>query len=208
MTRLSGSGLSITEWKPLMGVFPPLSDSEWRHSFEQYQHIAQFKKLNYHFTLADYQGLFFWEWVHREWARLMGLVFIIPFLIFLTRGKFNRTLGVHLAGLFLLGMLQGLAGWLMVQSGLNDTDVTVSHIRLAVHFCLALFLLSYLFWMFLDSGANHATISPVRPFRNLTGAIVITLGFQLIYGAFMAGTHAALYAPTAGYEWSDLYVIN
>ncbi|MGZ3944925.1 MAG: COX15/CtaA family protein [Mucilaginibacter sp.] len=200
ITRLTGSGLSITEWKPLMGALPPLSHTEWRCSFEQYQHIAQFKKLNNQFTLADYQGLYFWEWLHREWARLMGVVFIIPFCVFLWQGKFTRSLGWRLAGLFLLGAVQGLAGWVMVQSGLNDTDVTVSHIRLAVHLFLAVLLLVYLFWMFLTLRTDKAPAAASGTLQLLTQLIMLLLGLQFIYGAFMAGTHAALYAPT----WPDI----
>ena len=200
ITRLTGSGLSITEWKPLMGAFPPLNHTEWTHSFEQYQQIAQFKKINSQFTLADYQGLYFWEWLHREWARLMGLIFIVPFFIFLWQGKFNGSLGWQLAGLFLLGAVQGLAGWIMVQSGLNDTDVAVSHIRLAIHFCLALLLLVYLFWMFLKLRADKKPGYATGLFQLLTRLIILLLGLQVIYGAFMAGTHAALYAPT----WPDI----
>lgn len=200
ITRLTGSGLSITEWKPLMGALPPLSRDEWSHSFAQYQHIAQFKKLNSHFSLSDYQGIYFWEWLHREWARLMGLVFIIPFVVFLLQRKFDRRLKWQLSGLFVLGAVQGLAGWLMVQSGLNDTDVAVSHIRLAVHFCLALILLVYLFWMALKLRVAKEPMVVPRLFRILIGLVCLALGLQLIFGAFMAGTHAVLYAPT----WPDI----
>ncbi|MFB9843874.1 COX15/CtaA family protein [Mucilaginibacter ginsenosidivorans] len=200
ITRLTGSGLSITEWKPLLGALPPLNHADWSHSFAQYQQIAQFKKLNSHFTLADYKGLFFWEWLHREWARVMGLVFIIPFMVFLLQRKFDRHLKWQLTGLFVLGAVQGLAGWLMVQSGLNDTDVAVSHIRLAVHFCLALFLLVYLFWMYLRLQADNEPVYVSRPFRLLTVLTCLVLCLQLIFGAFMAGTHAVLYAPT----WPDI----
>lgn len=200
ITRLTGSGLSITEWKPLMGVFPPVSHADWDHSFEQYRQIAQFKKLNNHFNLADYQVLFYWEWLHREWARLMGLVFLLPFFVFLWQKKVNRKLGWRLAGVFLLGVVQGLAGWVMVQSGLNDTDVSVSHIRLAVHFFLALVLLVYLFWLFLTIRLNSEPGLPSKRLWNMTLMIIILFGIQLIYGAFMAGTHAALYART----WPDI----
>lgn len=200
ITRLTGSGLSITEWKPLMGAFPPLSKAEWNHSFAQYQQIAQFKKLNNQFTLADYQGLFFWEWLHREWARLMGLVFVLPFLWFYYKRRFDRRTRWQLVGLFMLAALQGLAGWLMVQSGLNDTDVSVSPIRLAVHFILALVLLAYLFWIFLSSRMRQQSELVSYSIRLLTALIVFVLSIQLIYGAFMAGTHAALYAPT----WPDI----
>jgi cytochrome c oxidase assembly protein subunit 15 len=200
ITRLTGSGLSITEWKPLMGTFPPLNSADWNHSFAQYRQIAQFKRLNNQFTLSDYQALYFWEWLHREWARLMGLVFIVPFLWFLYKRKFGRRTGWQLAGLFLLGTIQGLAGWLMVKSGLNDTDVSVSHIRLAVHFMLALLLLAYLFRIYLSVKTKLQPGPVSRRFLLLTMLIVVILGLQLVFGAFMAGTHAALYAPT----WPDI----
>ncbi len=196
ITRLTGSGLSITEWKPLMGAFPPLSNSDWQHSFEQYRHIAQFKKLNNQFNLADYQRLFYWEWAHREWARLMGFVFIVPFIIFLWQKKITPKLKWQLAGVFLLGAVQGAAGWVMVKSGLNDTDVSVSHIRLAVHFCLALVLLVYLFWLFLTLRQKSEVVLPSKRIWVLSLFIIVLLGIQLVYGAFMAGAHAALYAPT------------
>lgn len=144
VTRLTGSGLSITEWQPLLGALPPMNEQAWIRSFEKYQHIAQFKKLNSHFTLADYQAIFFLEWLHREWARLVGLLFIVPFSFFLIKKKITGKSIGPLIILFLLGALQGEIGWIMVQSGLNDTEVSVSHIRLAIHFICALFLLSYL----------------------------------------------------------------
>jgi len=200
ITRLTGSGLSITEWKPLIGALPPLNHAEWSQSFKQYQQIAQFKKLNNEFTLSDYQHIFFWEWLHREWARLMALVFIVPFIVFLLQKKFNRQLKRQLPGVFVVGGLQALAGWLMVQSGLNDTDVRVSHIRLAVHFVLALFLVVYLFWMLLSLQDQKACGNAPASFRLLTLCIIMVLGVQLVYGAFMAGTRAALYAPT----WPDI----
>lgn len=200
ITRLTGSGLSITEWQPLIGILPPLNHADWTHSFNQYQQIAQFKKLNNHFTLDDFKSLYFWEWLHREWARLMGLIFIIPFFVFLLQRKFNRHQGWQLAGLFLLGIVQAFAGWVMVQSGLNDTDIRVSHIRLAVHFILALLLLVYLFWMFLALRFPKNSGTVLCSLRLLTIIILLVLGLQLIYGAFMAGLHAALYAPT----WPDI----
>lgn len=200
ITRLTGSGLSITEWKPLMGALPPLSQAEWQQSFAHYREIAQFKKLNNHFTLADYQGLFFWEWLHREWARLMGLVFLVPFLIFLVQRKFKNGMFWPLAGLFVLGAVQGLAGWLMVKSGLNETDVVVSHIRLAIHFDLALILLVYLYCIFLSQRFQKRLEYIGPKLRRLTILILLLLALQLTYGAFMAGTHAALFAPT----WPDI----
>ena len=117
-----------------MGALPPLNQHTWQQSFDKYRQIAQFKKINSQFTLADYKSIFFWEWLHREWARLMGLVFIIPFMIFIFQKKIGREMVKPLIILFLLGALQGAIGWIMVQSGLNDTNIAVSHIKLAIHF--------------------------------------------------------------------------
>ncbi|WP_158826772.1 COX15/CtaA family protein [Mucilaginibacter lacusdianchii] len=200
ITRLTGSGLSITEWKPLLGALPPLTQQAWQDSFEKYQHIAQFKKLNSHFTLADYKAIFFWEWLHREWARLMGLVFLIPFIWFIIRKQISKNMIRPLLILFLLGGLQGAIGWIMVQSGLNDTDVRVSHIRLAVHFMCALFLLGYLLWFTLKMSIPQKAVAYIPQLKHLTLAILILLALQLTYGAFMAGLHAALFAPT----WPDI----
>jgi len=196
ITRLTGSGLSITEWQPLIGTLPPLSRSAWLQSFTHYRQIAQFKKINYQFTLADYQGLYFWEWLHREWARIMGMAFVIPLALFIRKKKISKALGWQLAGLFILATVQGFAGWLMVSSGLNDTDVTVSHIRLAIHLMLATCLLVYLYRIFLRLNPGHVSCYVSNYFRRLSWLILFILGLQLIYGAFMAGTHAALYAPT------------
>lgn len=200
ITRLTGSGLSITEWKPLMGTLPPLSHNEWLQSFEKYRQIAQFKKLNSNFTLADYQAIFFWEWLHREWARLMGVVFIIPFIIFVVKKRLNRKMAGPLIVLFILGGLQGAIGWLMVKSGLNDTDTRVDHIRLALHFMCALFLLMYLVWFILKLHVPAAEIHSEPKLKRLNILLLSLLFFQLVYGAFMAGTHAALYAPS----WPDI----
>ncbi len=200
ITRLTGSGLSITEWKPLMGALPPLSHAEWLQSFEKYKQIAQFKQLNSNFTLSDYQAIFFWEWLHREWARLMGLVFIIPFIVFILKKKLNSKMVLPLIVLFLLGGLQGAIGWLMVKSGLNDTDTRVDHIRLAVHFMCALLLLTYLVWFILRLRTPVTQIQSAPKVKRLNVILLCLLFFQLIYGAFMAGTHAALNAPT----WPDI----
>ncbi|UOE52941.1 COX15/CtaA family protein [Mucilaginibacter sp. SMC90] len=198
ITRLTGSGLSITEWQPLLGALPPMNERSWRLSFEQYQQIAQFKKLNTGFTLADYQHIFFWEWLHREWARLIAIVFVVPFAIFLFKRLIPKSMVWPLIILFALGGLQGAIGWIMVQSGLNDTNVRVDHIRLAIHFSCALLLLCYLFWLFMKTTV-HGKLYRSRTNR-LLSFILILLGLQLIYGAFMAGTHAALSAPT----WPDM----
>lgn len=200
ITRLTGSGLSITEWKPLLGALPPLNEHAWQQSFEKYQHIAQFKKINYDFTLSNYKAIFFWEWFHREWARLMGVIFIIPFAVFIIQKKIDRKMIRPMIILFILGGLQGAIGWVMVQSGLNDTDTRVNHIRLAIHFMAALFLLVYLLWFSLKVSVPANQIQQNSSLKKLNGLLLVFLFFQLIYGAFMAGSHAALHAPT----WPDI----
>lgn len=196
ITRLTGSGLSITEWKPLLGAIPPLSEKEWEQSFDKYQQIAQFKQLNSHFSLSDYKGIFFWEWFHREWARLIGLVFIIPFAGFVIRKRIEKQLILPLFILFLLGALQGLVGWVMVKSGLNDTALVVSHIRLAIHFISALVLVLYLLWFILKLSVSSAGSQPLPGIQKLNVILLVLVSIQMLYGALMAGSHAALYAVT------------
>src|SRR5688500_13160180 len=151
ITRLTGSGLSITEWKPIMGALPPMNEEEWNVAFEKYQQIAQYKYVNFHFTLGDFKFIYFWEWFHRVWARLIGVVFIIPFIVFIIQKRFKKEMIRPLIILFLLGALQGLVGWIMVQSGLEDSELLyVSHYKLAIHFILALGLLCYTLWFAFD----------------------------------------------------------
>lgn len=200
ITRLTGSGLSITEWKPILGAFPPMNEQAWNEAFDKYKQIAQFKHLNSHFTLEDFKFIFFWEWLHRDWARLMGLVFIFPFIYFLIKKKIKKDMISPMIILFLLGALQGAIGWIMVQSGLNDEDLYVSHIRLAIHFIAALILLSYVLWFALKLSVKEDQILHVPNLKKINLIVLFILFFQLIYGAFMAGLHAALAART----WPDI----
>jgi heme a synthase len=200
ITRLTGSGLSITEWKPLIGAFPPMNEQAWQEAFDKYKEIAQFKHLNSHFSLTDFKFIFFWEWLHRDWARFMGLVFIFPFIYFLFTKKIQKNMVTPMIVLFFLGGLQGAIGWIMVKSGLNDQDLYVSHIRLAVHFMSALILLCYVFWFALKLSISKNQILHVPDLKKINAGILIILFFQLIYGAFMAGLHAALAART----WPDI----
>ncbi len=197
ITRLTGSGLSITEWKPVMGFIPPLNDQEWHLAFEKYQQIAQYKYVNTHFTLPDFKFIYFWEWFHRLWARLIAVAFLIPFFIFLVQKRFRKDMIKPMLALFLLGILQGLIGWIMVQSGLEDSELLyVSHLKLAVHFILALTLIGYTLWFALDLLVPAKQIIHNRPFRNFTIWLMVLLIIQLIYGAFMAGLKAAPAAAT------------
>jgi len=197
ITRLTGSGLSITEWKPLMGALPPLNEQEWNTAFEKYKQIAQYKFVNAHFGLSDFKVIFFWEWFHRLWARLIAVAFAIPFVIFIIQKRFKKEMIKPMLILFLLGALQGLIGWIMVQSGLEDSDlVNVSHYKLAIHFILALGLLCYALWFALDLLIPKEQLTVSKPLRKLSGWVIALLLLQLIYGAFMAGLKAAPAAPT------------
>ena len=197
ITRLTGSGLSITEWKPIMGALPPMNENEWKVAFEKYQQIAQYKYLNFHLSLEDFKFIYFWEWFHRLWARLIGVVFIIPFIIFWIQGRFKKEMIWPMIILFLLGALQGLVGWIMVQSGLDDSDALyVSHYKLAIHFILALGLLCYVLWFALELLVPKEKLIENKSLRKLTLWLIVLLIVQLIYGAFMAGLKAAIVAPT------------
>ncbi|MHB1920914.1 MAG: COX15/CtaA family protein [Chitinophagaceae bacterium] len=200
ITRLTGSGLSITQWDPIMGALPPLNHSEWIRVFYLYQQTPQYHILHPDFTLHQFKSIFFWEYVHRLWARLLGLVFILFFVLFLIQKRFNRSMIRPMIILFLLGGLQALIGWVMVESGLVGDNVRVNHFKLAIHFMGALILLCYTFWF-----ALRLLVRPqdriVHPgLKKLTAWILGVLTLQLIYGAFMAGLHAALSAPT----WPDI----
>ncbi|MGN6400525.1 MAG: COX15/CtaA family protein [Flavisolibacter sp.] len=200
ITRLTDSGLSITEWKPILGTIPPLNEQQWNEAFDHYKQIAQFKHLHAYFTLDDFKSIFFWEWMHRLWGRLIGVVFLIPFIVFLVQKRFSKEMVQPMVILFLLGGLQGLIGWIMVRSGLNDEDLYVSHIRLAIHFIAALGLLVYTFWFALKLLVKPQQKVSAPSSKKFAVTIIILLVLQLIYGAFMAGLKAATFAPT----WPDI----
>ncbi len=204
VTRLTGSGLSITEWKPIMGALPPMSEAAWQEAFEKYKGIAQYKYLNNHFTVGDFKFIFFWEWFHRLWARFLGVVFAIPFIYFLVKRYFSREMVIPLIILFILGGLQGLIGWIMVDSGLNDTNLYVNHIKLSIHFISALVLLCYTLWFALKLLVPAKDIVKDKSLHNFLLGSIALLTVQLVYGAFMAGLKAAMAAatwPTINGDW-------
>jgi cytochrome c oxidase assembly protein subunit 15 len=200
ITRLTGSGLSITEWQPILGALPPMTEAAWQSAFDRYKEIAQFQYVNSHFTLSDFKAIYFWEWLHRDWARLMGFVFAVPFAYFLIKKKIDRSMIKPMVILFLLGGLQGAIGWIMVQSGLNVEDLYVNHIRLAIHFIAALLLLCYVLWFALKLSTPGRELQALPGLSKLNIWLLVLLSLQLIYGAFMAGLHAALTANT----WPDI----
>lgn len=204
ITRLTGSGLSMTEWEPILGALPPLNDTDWNEAFNGYKKIGQFAYLNADFTLSDFKFIYFWEWFHRNWARLISVAFLIPFVYFLIKGYFKINDLPKLIILFAIGVLLAMVGWIMVFSGLNPDDLYVSHIKLAMHFNLAMFLISLTFWFALGYLKETLPISNNNKLRNLTIAFIAVLAIQLIYGAFMAGQKAAQAAPSWPFINGDL----
>lgn len=194
VTRLTHSGLSIAVWDPLRGALPPLSDAEWQRVFDLYKQTPEYREANAGMSLAAFQGIFWWEWAHRLFARLIGVVFFVPFVWFWLRGRIRRPLMPRLIGLFLLGGLQGVVGWLMVASGLVDRP-SVSHYRLAAHLSTALLIYSFMLWQALEllqpeggAGANAAAPALRRHVAVALGLAIVTL----VWGALVAGLHAGL----------------
>lgn len=200
ITRLTESGLSITEWKPLTGALPPLNTADWQTEFNKYKNTDQFRYIHADFTLSDFKFIFFWEWLHRFWARLLGVVFLLGFIYFLVRKKFKQEMIIPMVILFLLGALQGLIGWIMVKSGLVPQKLFVGHIELATHFIAALVLLCYTFWFALSLLIPKERLIINSSLKKLAVIIICILFIQLIYGAFMSGLKAATTAPT----WPDI----
>src|SRR5215469_5670338 len=161
LTRLTGSGLSITEWKPVTGVVPPLTHESWQTAFASYQQIPQYRFENRGMTLGQFQTIYWWEWSHRLLGRLLGLVFLVPFVLFAATGAIERKDWPRMGLLFALGGLQGAVGWWMVQSGL-ETRVSVSQYRLAIHLGVALILFAALLWTAFEY-LRHFRAAPARP---------------------------------------------
>ena len=200
ITRLTGSGLSITEWDVITGTLPPLNEQSWLAEFEKYQQTPQYRLLNTDFKLADFKFIFFWEWFHRFWARLIGVAFLIPFIIFLIQRRFKPDMIGQLIILFFLGALQGAVGWIMVESGLDGDAIYVKPTRLALHFIFAMGLLCYTFWFALKLIVKENDYVPVSSLKKFTSWIIALLTVQLVFGALMAGHKAAPAAPT----WPDI----
>lgn len=197
ITRLTGSGLSITEWKPVLGAIPPLNDRDWQTAFEKYQQIAQYRYLNSHFTLSDFKAIYFWEWLHRDWGRISGLYIVAGTLIFWLRRRLDRRLLYQCLAIIVLTGLQGAIGWIMVASGLDDSELLyVSHIKLAIHFMVAMALVCYTFWVMLEQRIPGERLVIHPKLRSFTVVTTLLVCIQLVYGAFMAGLKAAPAAPT------------
>ncbi len=202
ITRLTESGLSITEWRPISGAIPPLSHDDWQRAFDLYKQTPEYREINgpAGMDLAGFQSIFFWEWVHRQLGRLIGLAFALPLAWFAWRRAIPKGFGARLAGLLLLGGAQGALGWYMVASGLSErTDV--SHFRLSAHLLLALFLLGALIWTALDfRRLAQAGEQPARLTAPAAWTFAI-LFVQLLLGAWVAGLNAGY---VAGAGWGNL----
>ena len=198
ITRLTGSGLSITEWNVLSskGFLPPLNEQQWLTAFAKYKQTPQYQLLNADFTISNFKFIYFWEWFHREWARLIALVFIVGFVYLLAKKYMRPAMIKPLLILFLLGAVQGAIGWIMVKSGLTDDMVYVKPVKLALHFVFALVLICYAWWFALQLAVPKEQVTTNRTLPRYTWLILLLLFFQLIYGALMAGHKAANAAPT------------
>ncbi|WP_276499692.1 COX15/CtaA family protein [Pontibacter litorisediminis] len=191
ITRLTGSGLSIVEWNVLSGTLPPLNEQEWLLTFEKYKQFPEYLKLNKGMTLAGFKQIFFWEYLHRLLGRIIGVVFLLPFLYFLFTKQLTSRLFRRLLFILALGMAQGLMGWLMVKSGLVDNP-HVSHFRLAAHLALALTLIGVILWTVADltSGKRIAAPRAGNPLGLTTLLVLAVVLVQIILGAFVAGLKA------------------
>jgi len=191
-TRLSHAGLSMVEWKPLIGILPPMTETEWHTTFAKYQAFPEYQQRNFGMSLGEFKAIFWLEYVHRLWGRLIGIAFLLPFLYFWFRGAIDRRHVPKLAGVFCLGALQGWLGWYMVQSGLVDRP-DVSAYRLAAHLGLALLIYGALLRLalgFLHVPQNAAAPPPV--FQNAARAVLGLVFLTVLAGAFVAGTDAGL----------------
>ena len=192
ITRLTNSGLSMTDWHLVTDTFPPLTEAKWQETFEQYKQFPEYQKINIHkdFTLSDYKFIYFWEWFHRLIGRIVGFVFIIPFVYFLIKKKIDRATLKKCYILLGMGAFQGFLGWFMVRSGLIDNP-DVSHFRLSLHLTFAFITFAYTFWVALDLiYPERKTV--IKSLRNTTRFALAFLLLQIIYGGFVAGLDAGL----------------
>jgi cytochrome c oxidase assembly protein subunit 15 len=218
LTRLTGSGLSITEWQPVTGVVPPLGEAGWQAEFAKYRGTPQYELINRGLGLPGFKAIYWWEWTHRLLGRVLGVVFLVPFLFFLRQRRIDRAIAIRLGIIFLLGAAQGVLGWWMVQSGLTGARVAVSQYRLAAHLGLAMILFGYVFWTALEvGGARRTQMSAAARFAPFAFALVALIFVQIILGAFMAGldagrafsswpTYAGAWIPAGLYDLSPWWI--
>ena len=188
ITRLTHSGLSISDYKLIQGTIPPMNEQEWQEAFELYKQYPEYQKLNYHFGIEEFKDIYFWEWLHRVIGRFIGVVFILPFLYFLATKKLDRPTIKKCLILLFMGGFQGFLGWYMVKSGLVDGH-DVSHYRLAAHLTTAFLTFAYSLWVALDLIYPDRKAINIK-IRNLIRVGLVLLLIQIIWGAFVAGLDA------------------
>lgn len=194
-TRLTDSGLSITEWRPVTGILPPLSEAHWQAEMEKYRQIPEYQQINKGMSLDAFKVIYWWEWGHRFLGRLVGFLFLVPFVVFIWRGWLSRSMIWLSLGAFALGGLQGAIGWWMVSSGLSvRTDV--SQYRLATHLGLAALIFAYLVWLSQRVAGTPGQASPTRRISVIAVVLVPVIFLQIVLGAFVAGLDAGLAYPT------------
>jgi len=203
ITRLTNSGLSMVDWNPIMGFIPPLNDADWNLIFDKYKLYPEYQLVNSHFTLQEFKSIFFWEYFHRLIGRVIGIVFLLPFIYFLFNKMLSKKLLIQCLLLFGMGGLQGFIGWWMVKSGLVK-DPDVSHIRLAIHLVAAFLTFAYTLWVALELiYENEKRIDVPYLRKGLFTLFGITI-LQIIYGAFVAGLNAGFIFntwPLMGNQW-------
>jgi cytochrome c oxidase assembly protein subunit 15 len=191
VTRLTLSGLSITEWQPVTGILPPLSPAEWASEFAKYRQIPQYRLLNYGMSLDEFKTIYWWEYVHRLWGRLIGVAYALPFLFFALRRRLPRRLLAPLAAILLLGAAQGALGWYMVTSGLAQ-GVAVSQYRLVAHLAVALLIYAATLWAALDLLAPATARDSGTRWRRGAEAVIALVALTIAAGGFVAGLNAGL----------------
>jgi len=190
LTRLTESGLSIIEWKPILGILPPFNSSDWAIAFSKYQNSPEFKIVNSSMQLIDFKYIFWWEWSHRFFARFIGIFFLIPMMIFIIQKKISKNLLINLLFLFIFGIFQSIIGWWMVKSGL-DQNPYVSSYRLAFHLTNAVIIISVLFWLTINSFyKTKLKFIPTTRFEYVFFTLIMLILLTIVSGAFMAGSDA------------------
>lgn len=203
ITRLTNSGLSMVEWNLIMGIIPPLNETQWIETFEKYKQFPEYQLVNTHFTLEEFKSIFFWEYLHRLLGRIIGIVFIIPFAYFLIKKRLSKKITQQCVVLLAMGALQGFFGWWMVESGLKKNP-DVSHFRLAIHLITAFLTFAYTFWIALGLIENITSTTYFPTIKKSIAVLFFVLIIQIIYGAFVAGLNAGFIIntwPKMGNEW-------
>lgn len=193
VTRLTDSGLSMVEWKPIMGAIPPLSQDDWQLAFDKYKQYPEYQKINHQMNLTEFKTIFMYEYLHRVLGRLIGLLYFLPLVFFAVKGMIRRSLMPPLLALFVLGGCQGLMGWYMVKSGLVDRP-DVSQYRLVAHLGLAILVYGYMVWLILRLRAPHRELPPQTSWAPM--ALVVLVYLMILSGGFVAGTDAGYAYPT------------